>query len=165
MVIEPLTREHERGAFSCEVETITNFLKNNARRDHDAYKVRVFIARKPEAREVLGFYSLVLTALTPAEVSREAEEKFSRVNATPAIYLAMIARKTGTDGVGEQLIQDAFERAALISEHAGAYALALDALNERVAQIYEEYGFERFIEGDLKMFIPLKTIRDALKSA
>lgn len=161
--IEPLDRAHDRGAFSCEEDRLTNFLKVNSRRDNEAYKVRVFVACEPESKKVLGFYSLVLTALVPEEVSEEAREKFGRVKATPAIYLAMIARDGSMlrRGVGEQLMEDAFNRALLISEHAGAYAVALDALNERVAQIYEGYGFERFIEGELKMFIPLKTLRIA----
>lgn len=161
--IEPLDRDHDRGAFSCEVDPITNFLKNNARKDHDAYKVRVFVACEAGSKKVIGFYSLVLSALTPSVVSDEADKKFGRVNAVPVIYLAMIGRDESTvrRGVGQALMEDAFERALAISEHAGAYALALDALNDRVAQIYEGFGFEKFIDGELKMFIPLRTLREA----
>lgn len=64
-------------------------------------------------------------------------------------------------GIGELLIQDAFSRALSIAENAGAYALALDALDENIAEIYSAYGFEKFVPDELKMFIPLKTIREA----
>lgn len=58
-------------------------------------------------------------------------------------------------------MQDAITRALLISENAGAYALILDALNERVAKFYTELGFEPFVEGDLKMYLELSAARAA----
>lgn len=110
---------------------------------------------------MIGFYSLVLTALVPEEVSEAANAKFGRVNAVPAIYLAMIGVTEAFKGrkVGEQLMLDAFERALLISEHAGTYAITLDALNEDVAVYYKDLGFEPFTEGNLKMFLPLNELR------
>ena len=163
-VVEPLNSGHNRENFSCEVDKITNYCKFNARRDNDAYKVRVFVACESGTQDVIGFYSLVLTALVPSEVSDEAEGKFGRVNVVPAIYLAMVGRAIEHKGrgVGEALLVDAFKRSLAISENAGTYALALDALNEKVATIYEGYGFEYFTDGELKMYITLKLLRDAV---
>jgi len=123
--------------------------------------VRVFVGCKPDSDEAVGFYSLVLTALVPEDVSEVAREKFERVQAVPAIYLAMIGVHTDYQGrtIGEQLMRDAFSRGLLISEHAGAYAISLDALNEKVAEYYKALSFEPFTEGNLKMFLPLSLLR------
>lgn len=59
--IEPLDQTHDRGAFCCaSTSKIQNYCRNNARKDHDLYKVRVYVAVRPETKRVLGFYSLVL---------------------------------------------------------------------------------------------------------
>jgi hypothetical protein len=165
--IEPLSKEHGRGAFSCGFTPIDNFVRNNARKDHDLYKVRVFVARHKDSFDVIGLYSLTLTAVDPDSVSAAAQRKFARIKAMPAIYLALIAvctdfRKTVLSSI---LFRDAFNRALDISENAGAFAITLDAVHEKVARKYEEFGFERFTKGELKMFLPLKVLRDARSEA
>ncbi len=163
VVISPITRLHKRSSFVCEEQRITNYFINNARKEHDLYKVRVFVACEPDSLVAIGFYSLVITSVALKESPEEAQEKFERVDAMPAIYLAGVARHLDQKGkgVGKALLEDAFKRALLISEHAGAYALVLDAKNEKLANIYEGYGFERFTDESLKMFIALKVLRDA----
>jgi GNAT superfamily N-acetyltransferase len=162
LVIEPLEKSHIRGAFDCGVAKITNFLRNNARKQHEAYQVRVFVACD-ESKKVLGFYSLTLATFEPDHVSEEAQEKFDRVKSVPTIYSAMIGVDLSAQGqgVGYRMMIDAFERCLLISEHVGAYAIALHALDEATAEKYARYGYERFEDGELAMFLPLKTLRAA----
>ena len=161
--IKPLGKER-RGGFCCGVITIDNFFKNNAKKDHKNYKVRVFIAVAEGEECPVGFYSLCLTTYVPASVNGEAQAQFERVNAVPAVYLAMIGvrEQYKGQGIGKQLMKDAFNRALNIAENAGTYALALDAYDESVAKYYEEkLGFSRFVEGNLKMFIPLSVLRSS----
>jgi N-acetylglutamate synthase-like GNAT family acetyltransferase len=65
-------------------------------------------------------------------------------------------------GIGKQLIGHAIKKALEISEIAGAFALALDALDEEVAALYAELDFEFFAAGKLQMFLPLNVARDSL---
>lgn len=162
--IKPLGSDHERGAFSCaSTPRIQNFFRNNALKDHGLYKVRVYVAVRPGETTALGYYSLVLTSLNPEAVSEEAEEKFARVNAVPAIYLGMIGVSDDCAGgkIGKKLMAHAISRALEISEIAGAYAIALDALDDEVASMYAELGFEKFVEGERKMFLALSVARAA----
>jgi ribosomal protein S18 acetylase RimI-like enzyme len=167
ILIEPLDSSHDRGAFVCaSTQKIQNYIRNNALKDHDLYKVRVYVAVRPNSKAVIGYYSLVLTALEPALVSEEAENKFSRVRAVPAIYLAMLGVSDECAGakIGKNLTKDAIVRAITISEIAGAYAIALDALDDEVADMYAALGFEKFVEGERKMFLALAVARAAAKS-
>ena len=60
-------------------------------------------------------------------------------------------------------MQDAMSRTLVIADNAGTYALTLDALDENLAAYYgKKYGFERFADGGLEMFLPLGTIRQAV---
>lgn len=163
VIIEPLGN-YPRGVFSCGHTTIDNFFRNNAKKDHEKYKVRVFVAKRPETEAVLGFYSLTLKVLEPDHVSEEAAEKFGRIKAVPAVYLAMIGvdRSLQGGGIGFRLMIDAFDKALAIAELAGTYALTLDAVDHNVADKYGRYGFKPFKEGELRMFIPLQDMRNAL---
>jgi predicted GNAT family N-acyltransferase len=166
--IEPLVSSHERGAFTCKsTPKIQNYCRNNAWKEHDLYKVRVYVAVLPSTKKVVGFYSLVLTSLNPKKVSQAAKDKFARVEAVPAIYLGMIGVSDECAGgkVGAELLRDAIEKSLQISEIAGAYALALDALDEEVAELYAKFDFEPFVEGELKMFLALNVARDAASAS
>lgn len=164
VAIEPLDRSHVRGAFSCGRPKIDNFFRQNARAQHEAYRVRVFVAVEPGSKRAVGFHSLVLAALIPSEVSKEADELFSRHNAVPVVYLSMIGVHHELQGrsIGTRLMRDAFERALTISENAGAYALTLDAATDQLVETYRGLGFDLFQEGERRMFITLAEIRKTL---
>jgi GNAT superfamily N-acetyltransferase len=156
--IEPLDSKHERGAFCCaSTSKIQNYCRKNALRDHQLYKVRVYVAVASGTKKVLGYYSLTLKSLIPADVSDVANDKFARVASVPAIYLAMlgVSDECAGGGIGKKLIGHAIQKALEISEIAGAFALALDALDEEVAALYTELDFELFAAaGKLQMFLP-----------
>lgn len=166
IVIEPLG-EHSRAAFCCDLPRIDNFFKNNAKKVHKAYGTRVFIARREENLDPIGFYGLTVMTFDikekPVKMNDKAENKFSRHGQIPTIYLTMLARdkERGPKGLGVLLLQDAFERALRIREDVGVYAMTLHAVNERVKSVYEDLGFEAFEkyepteDGSIPMFITL----------
>ena len=117
--ISALDSLHERGAFSLRLNTQNpELLPNNARKDHDAYKVRVYVAVAPGTKRVLRFYTLTLKSLVPEDVSETAQEKFSRVAAVPAVYLGIIGvtDECAGGGIGKQLIAHAILKSLEISE-------------------------------------------------
>ena len=127
--------------------------------------VRVFVACEGESLDVLGFYYLCLSSYELGEMDQTADEKFKRVKAVPAVYLGMIAAHTDhpRQGIGRLLMKDAIQRTLNIAENAGTYALALDALDESLVTYYQEqFGFLKFKDGGLEMFLPLKTIQESI---
>jgi GNAT superfamily N-acetyltransferase len=162
--IEPLDQTHDLGAFCCaSTSKIQNYCRNNVKKDHKLYKARAYVAVAPENKKVLGYYTLVLKSLVPADVSETAQNKFERVASVPAIYLGMIGvtDECAGGGIGKKLMAHAIQKALEISELAGAFALALDALDEEVAALYTAVGFELFTAGKLQMFLPLSVARAA----
>jgi ribosomal protein S18 acetylase RimI-like enzyme len=166
ITIQPLRKEHKRGAFLCSNSTIQNYCRNNARRDHDAYKVRVYVACDGDSLEVLGYYYLCLTSYKVGKLGDHADSKFARVDAVPAVYLGMVGVHSdfARQGIGKLLMRDAMFRVAHIADLAGTYALTLDALDEDLVVYYrDQFGFQSFNEGNgLEMFLPLLTIKAAL---
>jgi GNAT superfamily N-acetyltransferase len=75
--------------------------------------------------------------------------------------IATLERLQG-NGIGKVLMLHAFAQTLRVAEHAGVYALTLEAIDEEKAATYKRWGFERFIEGELLMYIPLATVRTVL---
>jgi GNAT superfamily N-acetyltransferase len=160
--IRPLDPSISRAAFCCGNDRIDNFFKNNARKQHDVHRVRVYVAHYEG--EAVGYYYLVAATHPPEKVSAEAIEKFGRVNATPSVYLGMIGTHGPWqgNGIGKILMLHAMQKTLEVASLIGIYALTLTAIDEETAKRYERWGFTRFVEGELDMFIPITTIRDAL---
>jgi len=163
--IKPLDRNHGLRAFSCGEARIDNYLKNNSWKEHKNYKIRIFVATIPEQTEVIGYYSFTFIAWTIDEkMPIGTTKKFERIGTVPAIYLAKlgVTEASAKQGIGAQLMRDAFNRTLRISEHAGISTLTLEAISEEKAVWYEKLGLVRFEPGDLRMAIPLATIRKSV---
>lgn len=170
ILIEPLG-DHKRGVFCCGNSSIDNFFKNNARKFHEAYSMRVFVARRADALLPLGFYALT-TMTFRIGMNDEADKKFKRHDAIPTIYLTMIGRDQNSQkGLGEHMMLNAFERALMVRENVGVYALTLHAVNDAVKARYEEFGFQAFSDrahdndGHTAMFIPLSVVAASFNAA
>ena len=175
--IEPLDKKHNRGAFVCTHQTLQNYCRNNARKNNDAFMVRVFVACYDKSNDVIGYYYLALTSYKFAQnvgqatpLDERSYSKFRRVESVPAVYLGMIGVHSDLQrrGIGGLLMMDAIQRTAKIAQHAGLYALTLDALDEGVAAYYrEKFEFQAFKEGTngLEMFLPIRSIMAALSPA
>ena len=171
---EPLDG-HPREAFSCKHRSIQNFFRKWAEDNHTKYKQRVFVACREGSKEPLGFYSLTLMTFE-SSMEDMASAKYED-REVPTIYIATLARdKNVSDkGFGFNLLEDAFRRCLNVRESIGVYAISLHAANEKVAQVYEGYGFRRFKDGACKkdndgnimpaMFFPLADIYEAFKVA
>lgn len=90
--------------------------------------------------------------------------KFEKLGTGPSIYLAKlgVTEAAAKQGIGAQLMRDAFNHTLRISEHAGISTLTLEAISEEKAVWYEKLGLIRFEPGDLRMAIPLATIRKSV---
>lgn len=158
VLINPLDPNMDRAGFSCGNTTIDNFFKNNARKQHQNHQARVYIAAYNGLP--IGYYYLVVKSSLPEEVGGTAEKKFERAGSVPTIYLGMIGVSSQYQrcGLGQLLMLDAMQNTLRVAKLAGVYALTLDALNEDVAKLYEKWGFKRFIEKGLSMYIAIPTI-------
>jgi len=103
----------------------------------------------------------------PETVSKEAIEKFGRVNSTPCVYLGMIGVNGDHQGsgVGRLLMLHAMKKTLEVADLVGIYALTLTAIDQSTAERYKRWNFVPFSEGELDMFVPLTTIKQALTDA
>lgn len=85
----------------------------------------------------------------------------------PAVRLARlaVAKKYQGKGYGGLLLAETIHRTVLISEQAGLIGLFVDAKDVRAYKFYERYDFVSLTGHVLQLFLPLETLRLAVKGA
>ena len=171
LIIEPFDPDrHDRTAFSCGVEQVDNFFRKTANKLAKAGNLRVF-ALVGDGREVIGFYAINAHAIDYQELPKAYARSRPRHGSIPAAYISMIAvdRLHSGRGYGGDLLADALQRIALVSESLGISVVVLDVLDDgnpaltvRRKKLYESYGFTPFKSNPLRMFLPVATIRTIL---
>lgn len=159
MLIEPLTREHDRKSFDCGDEEVTRFLREKAMQDHDRdlSRTMVLINEAESAKRIVGYHTLVMTQVKQEEIPND-RPRITR--GIPVILLGQLGVdvKLQGQGIGDLLLTDAQARVDEISLKVGIRALMLDARNERLAEWYDKHDFIRFPQS-LRMFKSIQAIR------
>ena len=158
--IEPLGLQHDRGAFSCGVKDIDDFLVAfNLELEAPAH--RIYVAVDAHGL-VLGYY-----ALRPA--TRETKGRHGKLAPRSIeLELAMMGVAQDLQGhgvVGVRLLFDAFQKVLeVVKLIGGIEGFWVGPLNERSGKFYDRAGFvQPGYTG--RMVISISEIADALNSA
>jgi GNAT superfamily N-acetyltransferase len=161
--IGPLSKDHERGEFSCGKASLDLYLRQQAGQLQKKNYGRTFVATRPGANRVIGYYTLATGGVQfeqlPADVSRKLPK-----HPAPVVLLARLAVDQTARGerLGEGLLLDACDRCLGLSEQVGIYAVLVHAKDEGARQFYLKYGFVPLVDQPLHLFLPITTIRDGL---
>jgi GNAT superfamily N-acetyltransferase len=162
LLIEPLSRSHNRKRFDCGDEAVTRFLREQALQDHEKNLSRtmVLIDQDADLARIIGYHTLVMAHVKQEEIPGDRPTIRRGI---PVILLGQlgIEKDFQRRGYGEMLLMDAQARVAEISKKTGVRAMMLDARNETLAQWYEAHDFIRFPR-QFRMFKSIAAIR-ALK--
>ncbi|MBI3944598.1 MAG: GNAT family N-acetyltransferase [Armatimonadetes bacterium] len=165
MVIEALSRRHDCSYFSCGDPEMDAYLRVYARQNQERDLRRTWVA-VAEAGDplVIGYYTLCAHCIRRESIPIQRLPRYP----IPAILLARlaVADTHQGQGVARRLLGDAFRRRVAIADQVGATVLVVDALNEDVAQrLYLPRRFERTLDNPLRLYVPMATIRSAVRTA
>ena len=166
--LEPLTKFHDRDGFDCGSEPLNLFLKRTARQHAARGISRTFVLVEeaaPDPKPILGFFSLNLCQIKPESLSTEEARKLPRN--VPAVRLGRlaVARTFQGQGIGKILLIAAMQRFLEIFNTAGGIGLFVDAKDQNARQFYEHFGFVSLPTNELELFLPVRTIQEALTGA
>jgi ribosomal protein S18 acetylase RimI-like enzyme len=173
-LIEPFDPErHDRTAFSCGIEQVDNYFQRTANKLAKADNVRLFVMVAQDGA-LIGFYAINAHSVNYTELP----PKFARTRPShgniPAAYISMIGRdkRFKGSGYGSDLLVDALRRIAAAGESVGIAVVMRDVLDcgdpARVARrkaLYEGFGFLPLPSRDLRMFLPMVTVRALVDEA
>ena len=131
---QPLAATHILDEFECGEAVLDEWLKRRAMTNQMSGASRTFVVTDQDSR-VYGYYAMAAGA-----VSHQMATSSVRRN-MPLARLAVDHRAQGIK-LGASLLQDAVNRAVVVSQNAGVRALLVHALHDRAKEFYEHYGFQ-----------------------
>jgi len=161
LVITGLARHHDRSDFDCGEPALNNFLQRLARQQAERDFNRTYVAASNGEPRIRGFY-----ALSSASIDFQNWPAGLRLPRYPVPVarigrLAVDLREQGT-GIGDALLRHAMHLGASLAEKIGLYAVVVDAKDEAAVAFYVRYGFQRFPDQGLSLFLTTEVIRRAL---
>ena len=163
MEIFILDKTHNRNAFECEEQQLTDYIKKQVSQDIKKRLAVCFVAIDSD-NNVIGYYTLSSESLGREQIPDKYLKKVPQNYNAPVILLGRLARNItakGT-GLGEHLLLDDLFRAFTLSEESiGAMAVIVDPMNQFAIKFYEKYGFEQLPDSE-KMFLSMSTIKQII---
>ena len=158
-----VAKQHQRDAFDCGEESLNDYLKRFARQNTTSGVSKTYVAIEPPSLRVAGYYSIATGSIQFEALPAEARKKLPRYP-VPTAHLGRLAvdRARQGQGLGAVLLFDALRRVAGVAEQIGVYAVTADALHDGVKGFYMKHGFESMATHDLRLYILLDTVREAL---
>ena len=163
--IEPLAKSHDRDGFDCGSEPLNLFLKQTARQHAARGISRTFVLVEEgafEPKPILGFFCLNLCQIKSESLSAEEAKKLPRDVAGIRLGRLAVARECQRQGIGKTLLVAAMGKFIEIFNTAGGIGLFVDAKDHDAKRYYEQFGFVSLPSNDLELFLPVKTIQEAL---
>ncbi|WP_276967914.1 GNAT family N-acetyltransferase [Metallibacterium scheffleri] len=148
---------HDREAFDCGEPSLNQYLRALATQHRRAGVATTHVlvdATMPP--RILGYYSLAAAQMSLVGMSAADQRRLPRypVPVARLARLAVTLQEQG-HGLGEALLQDAVKRCLALRSELGIHALLVDALHERAAAFYRQYGFRETAEHALTLYLPL----------
>jgi len=148
---------HDRTAFHCGVPALDDYLHKYAAQQNAKGLSTVFVmvdAAQPS--KILGFYTLSAAQIDVQQLSVTERKKLPRYP-VPCFRMGRLAHAVESRGagLGEILIGCAVDRCLHARSLVAAYALLVDAKDEKAKSFYEQYGFISCLDAPMTLYLPL----------
>lgn len=159
-VIEELVARHDRSTFSCGQPSLDDFLRLYASQNQKTGVSRTFVAVRPGATKVYGYYSISAGAVALDRLSEEQRNRLPRYP-VPVAHLGRLAVDRSAQGqrLGEFLLIDALRRIHIAADSIGIHAVEVVAIDDAARRFYLKYGFTGLLDDPHHLFVSMKTVR------
>ncbi len=162
--IVTLATGHDRTTFSCGVEALDQYFREQVGQDIKRRVTACFVALAMTTGKVAGYYTLAASGVPLGDLPEGMAKRLPRYPLVPVARVGRLAVDLGYRGqeLGGALVWDAVKR-SLRSEVAVS-AVVVDAKDETAMSFYEHLGFVRFGEPSRQLVLLLGGFKDATGS-
>ena len=160
--ITSLSDEHDRSTFESASPILYRYFREQATQDVRRLVTACYVATPLDTVLVAGFYTLAAGSVVLSDLPEAMAKKLPRYPAVPVARLGRLAvdrRFTGQQ-LGAALLWDAAQRA--LASSLAAFALVVDAKDDRAAAFYRHHGFIPCADQPLQLFLPLASFRSRI---
>ncbi|NQZ06697.1 MAG: N-acetyltransferase [Algicola sp.] len=160
IIIEEITKLHDRKAFDCGVAELNHFLQQQARQKNDKHISKTYVASHKSAPvRIIGYHTLTGYSVTTPPAHRNYKNYPHPLSAVKLARLGVDLSQQGQK-LGERLLVDAIYRTTLVAQQISAIGLFVDPLTPELVPFYQQYGFVSAVPDDdsrLEMWLPIRT--------
>lgn len=164
LVVEPLSRAHDREAFDCGQSPQNLFLKNlalqHAKQENRFSQTMVAVAPNTSGR-ILGYYTFSFVSVLPLVFELATGKNYPRTE-VGCMLIGQLARdKDAPTGTGSKLLFNALDLAHNLDQQGRPlHAVLVDAQTKSLVPYYLELGLGfRVLEGQ-RLFLTLRDIHE-----
>ena len=160
--LEPLRAEHDRKSFRCGEEVLDRYFQTQASQDIRRHIANCFVAVEAVTGQVAAYYTMSAASIPLVDLPQEETKRLPRYPTLPAVRIGRLAvdERFQGRGLGAALLADAALRT--IDGAAAAFALLVDAKNDRALAYYRRFGFRALLSRPSTLFLSVATAGKAL---
>jgi GNAT superfamily N-acetyltransferase len=164
VVVEILTKAHDRKSFDCGASNQNEFLRQRARKHAELGYSQTYVAAENGETHILGFVTLAMGSIGFEEIDEAIASRLPRYP-MPVVVLGQL----GTDvafqdrGIGSLLLRFAIERAVPVAQSIGCFAMVIDADNPKAHDWYLKKGFVSLREKSMRVYLPIVTLKASMR--
>ena len=158
--LEVLRVEHDRKAFSCGVEPLDRYFREQATQDIRRRVSACYVAIDEATSAIAGYYTLAAGGVPLDEMPTQLAKKLPRYASVPVVRMGRLAVDQRYHGkkLGAALLWDAVLRAT--RSEIAAFALVVDAKNDVAAEFYRHHGFVALDDEQRRRLLPIANVAD-----
>jgi GNAT superfamily N-acetyltransferase len=148
---------HDRERFECGVPALDDYIRRFADQHRRRVISSVFVlADSARPEHILGYYTLSAAEVDGERLAPADRKKLPRYP-VPCFRIGRLACRSDQQGrgLGKLLVGCAVDRCLKARQQVGAFALIVDAKDDAAAAFYMHFGFNRFMDAELALYLPL----------
>ena len=159
-----LTGNHDRASFSCGVEPLDRYFRQQANQDIRRRTASCFVLIDNTTGAVAGYFTLSAAHILLPELPEALTAKLPRYPTVPVALIGRLAIATAFRDrkLGSVLLSDAVARAA--TADLATFAMVADPKDETARRFYEHHGFTNLRSMGGRMLIPTQVALGLLRS-
>ena len=160
VIIEEITRQHDRKVFDCGIGELNQFLQQQARQKTAKHISKTYVACRDSApTTIIGYHMLTGYSVIMPPAHRDYKKHPHPLSAVKLARLA-VDRSYQGQRLGEKLLVDAIYRTVLVAQQTSAIGLFVDPMSPEVIPFYQQYGFLHADPDEhsrIEMWLPIAT--------
>ena len=160
IIIEEITRQHNRNAFDCGITELNQFLQQQARQKTVKHMSKTYVVcRNSAPTKIIGYHTLTGYSVTTPPAHKDYKKYPHPLNAVKLARLAVDRSQQGQH-LGERLLIDAIYKTVLVAEQISAIGLFVDPMTPQIIPFYQQYDFLPANPDDhsrIEMWLPIET--------
>ena len=164
-IVELLDKvKHDIKFFNCGIKELDLYIKERGSQEIKKKVSAVYVIHEKGKKDIFGYYTLSSYSINLSDLPEDVIKKFPKYPLLPATLIGRLAvdKKLQGKKIGQHLLLDALFRSYRLSKQIGSIAVVVDAKNKKAKGFYEKFGFKSFHKHSLKLYLPMKTIKNLI---